>query len=170
VDRFDIVGLKEIAARLGVKQQTAAAWRHRGLLPAPEGTVSGAPAWQWPTIEEWAVATGRFGGVAEFVAESTPGWRVLGMDPVQIGPGVVVREVSQPFPQPMEDGRVENHVRFMAADDGQWYQLPHDAYLRGTGAADSTSARVGKALLAGAAAVGAIVVLNEATKQGKPPI
>lgn len=43
------MGLKEIADRLNVKQQTAAAWKHRGLLPEPEGTVSGMPAWRWST-------------------------------------------------------------------------------------------------------------------------
>jgi hypothetical protein len=165
---LDVVGLKEIAERLGVKQQTAAAWRHRGLLPPPEGKVSGAPAWQWRTIEEWAAETGRLGGCAEFVA-STSGRRVIDGAEVEIGPGVVVRQVSQPFPQPMEGGRVESHVRFEAASDGRWYQLSHDAYLRGIGAAETTAARLGKALVVATAAVGAIVVLSEAAKQAGPP-
>lgn len=39
-----IVGIKEIAERLGVRQQTAAMWNWRGLLPKPEGLVSGHPA------------------------------------------------------------------------------------------------------------------------------
>lgn len=166
---LDIVGLKEIAVRMGVKQQTAAAWRHRGLLPAPEGTVSGAPAWQWQTIEEWGVRTGRVGGVAEFVAESTLAFRVVDFSRVQIGAGIVVRQVSQAFPQPMEDGRVESHVRFQAALDDNWYQLAHSAYLRATGAAEDTAARVGKVLLAGAAIAGAIIVVGEASKQGRLP-
>jgi hypothetical protein len=164
---MDIVGLKEIAMRMGVKQQTAAAWRHRGLLPAPEGTVSGAPAWQWQTIEEWAIRTGRVGGVAEFVAESTPAFRVLDFSRVQIGAGVVVRQVSQPFPQPMEDGRLESHVRIQAALDDNWYQLAQSAYLRATGTTEDTATRVGKALLAGAAIAGAIIVIGEASKQGR---
>jgi hypothetical protein len=166
---LDIVGLKEIALRLGVKQQTAAAWRHRGLLPPSEGTVSGAPAWQWQTIEQWAVRTGRVGGVAEFVAESTLAFRVLDFSRVQIGAGVVVRQVSQAFPQPMEDGRVESHVRFQAAIDSDWYQLAQSAYLQGIGVADDPVARVGKVLLAGAAIAGAIIVLGEASKQGRLP-
>jgi hypothetical protein len=123
VPELDIVGVKEIAERLGVKPQTAAAWRHRGLLPPPEGTV---------------------------------------------GAGVVVRQVSQPFPQPLDNGTTENHVRFQSAGDGHWYQLPHSAYLRGIGAADDTATKLGKALLAATAAVGAIVVLSEAAKQGGP--
>jgi len=138
VPGLDIVGLKEIAERLGVKQQTAAAWRHRGVLPPPEGTVSGAPAWQWKTIEQWAAATGRLGGIAEFVADQTRGWRVIDSAEVAIGAGVVVRTVSKPFPQPLENGTTENHVRFQA-EDGQWYQLSHNNYLRGVGAADDTA-------------------------------
>lgn len=52
-------GLGEIAERLGVRQQTVAMWRYRGLLPEPSWTVSGLPAWDWPDIARWAVATGR---------------------------------------------------------------------------------------------------------------
>ena len=54
-----IVGVKEIAERLGVRQQTAAVWGTRGLLPKPEGMVSGNPAWRWVTIYRWARRTGR---------------------------------------------------------------------------------------------------------------
>lgn len=163
--RLDIVGLKEIAERLGVKQQTAAAWRHRGLLPPEEGTVSGAPAWRWETIEQWALRTGRFGAIAEFVVDDTPAIRVMDGWPVIVKVGVAVRAVSTSFPHQLPDGRVENHVRFQAAGDGQWYELPLDTYRRATGEA---SRDVGKALLAGAAALlGAIVLADQASKQ--PP-
>lgn len=158
---MDIVGLKEIAERLGKKQQTAAAWRYRGLLPPEEGTVSGAPAWTWATIERWARETGRLGGVAEFVAEKTQGWRVVDGVPVEIMLGVVVQRVSQPFPHQLLDGRVENHVRFLAATDGQWYELPHHSYLQATG---SGSNELGKALFAAGAILGAIIVVGEASK------
>ena len=113
---LDIVGLKEIAERLGVKQQTAAAWRYRGLLPPEEGTVSGAPAWTWATIEAWARTTGRLGGMAEFIVDKTDGIRVLDGALVEITAGVVVRQVSPPFPQQPPNGRVEQRVRFLAAD------------------------------------------------------
>lgn len=56
------VGLAEIAQRLGVSRQAAKNWRTRGTrepLPAPRWTVSGAPAWEWDEIEEWAKRTGR---------------------------------------------------------------------------------------------------------------
>lgn len=55
----DPVGLAEIAARLGVKPQTARVWRTRKLLPDPRWTVSGQPSWNWPDIEAWARETGR---------------------------------------------------------------------------------------------------------------
>ena len=57
--RTDVVGEKEIAERLGVKRQTVRAWVAWGTFPAPQWTVSGAPAWRWKTIEAWARATGR---------------------------------------------------------------------------------------------------------------
>lgn len=53
------VGLTEIAEILGVKPGTARMWNRRRLLPEPRSTVSGAPAWWWRDIEEWAIASGR---------------------------------------------------------------------------------------------------------------
>lgn len=58
---LDIVGLVEIAGRLGVKRDTTDQWRARGLLPEPTWTVGGRPAWPWRHIEEWAERTGRIG-------------------------------------------------------------------------------------------------------------
>lgn len=55
----DPVGAQDVAARLGVKAQTVAAWKERGMLPAPQWSVSGMPVWEWATIEEWARSTGR---------------------------------------------------------------------------------------------------------------
>lgn len=53
------VGVADLAARLGVEAQTARNWRTRGVLPAPDWTVSGSPVWRWATIEAWARETGR---------------------------------------------------------------------------------------------------------------
>lgn len=53
------MGLAEMAERLGVRQQTARAWRYRHLLPEPRWTISGQPAWNWPDVEAWAKETGR---------------------------------------------------------------------------------------------------------------
>jgi hypothetical protein len=58
---LDVVGLLELAARLAVKRQTADQWRLRRLLPGPEFTVGGRPAWRWDVIEAWAAETGRLG-------------------------------------------------------------------------------------------------------------
>lgn len=50
----------EIAERLGVKQNTVAIWKVRGVLPIHRWTVSGNPAWDWwRDIEPWARRTGR---------------------------------------------------------------------------------------------------------------
>lgn len=163
----DIVGLKEIAERLGVKQQTAAAWNHRGNLPKPEGTVSGMPAWSWRTIAIWAAQTGRAGAVAEFISDAAPAWRVLDGMEVLIQAGVVVRQVSPPFPLQLPNGFVVNRVRFLA-NDNQWYEMAQDAYQKGTGEASQDN--VVKMLLAGAAALIGIIVVGEATKGSRPPV
>lgn len=55
----DPVGPAEIAQRLNVKPKTVHVWKVRGILPAPEWTLSGVPIWQWRTIQEWAKQTGR---------------------------------------------------------------------------------------------------------------
>ena len=49
----DPVGIKDIAERFGVKQQTAAMWNHRGILPEPRWFASGMPLWNWPDIKKW---------------------------------------------------------------------------------------------------------------------
>lgn len=48
------VGSKDIAKRLGVKQQTVATWRHRGIFPEPRWWVSDSPVWQWSDVAAWA--------------------------------------------------------------------------------------------------------------------
>lgn len=55
------VGATEIAARLGVTRPTVDQWGQRRLLPGPDWTVGGRPAWRWSTIERWARETGRLG-------------------------------------------------------------------------------------------------------------
>jgi len=143
------------------------AWRYRGLLPPEEGTVSGAPAWTWGTIYQWAKATGRLSAVAEFLADKTAGWRVVDGVAVEIHAGVVVERVSPPFPQPLPDGRTQTRLRFMAASDGQWYELSQDDFRRATGAV--TDDRLGKALLAAGAVALGIMVAGEVTKAKPPP-
>lgn len=54
-----IVGEKEIARELDVKENTVHQWMVRRMLPQPDGFVSGNPAWEWQTIEKWAWSTGR---------------------------------------------------------------------------------------------------------------
>jgi predicted DNA-binding transcriptional regulator AlpA len=53
------VGTVEIAQRLGVQRTTVDQWRQRKLLPEPDWTVGGRPAWRLGTILAWARETGR---------------------------------------------------------------------------------------------------------------
>jgi hypothetical protein len=53
------VGSVEVAKLLGVQAATVAQWRQRGLLPGPDWTVGGRPAWRLGTILAWARETGR---------------------------------------------------------------------------------------------------------------
>lgn len=56
------VGIREIAALLGVKRSTVDQWKIRKILPPPRWMVSGNPAWNRDDIEEWAKETGRWHG------------------------------------------------------------------------------------------------------------
>lgn len=62
------VGIIEIAERLGVKRATVDQWGQRGLLPPADWTVGGRPAWNWPTIRQWAVDSYRAVTVAGLTA------------------------------------------------------------------------------------------------------
>lgn len=48
------VGLREIAAHLGVRRTTVDQWRQRDLLPPPRWIVGGRPAWELTDIDDWA--------------------------------------------------------------------------------------------------------------------
>lgn len=49
-----VVGAIEIANRLDVARATVDQWRQRDLgFPAPQWTVGGRPAWDWPTVAAW---------------------------------------------------------------------------------------------------------------------
>jgi hypothetical protein len=54
-----VVGLVEIAERLGVPRSHVDQWKWRGVLPEARWIVGGRPAWEWPDIERWARETGR---------------------------------------------------------------------------------------------------------------
>lgn len=57
----EIVGMADIAHRLDVQYQTVSAWRMRGLLPPPDGTINQGrtPWWWWSNVAVWARETGR---------------------------------------------------------------------------------------------------------------
>lgn len=54
------VGIVEIADRLSVQRATVDQWLQRDLLPEPDWTVGGRPAWNWSTIHRWAAQTKRY--------------------------------------------------------------------------------------------------------------
>lgn len=53
------VGMAELADIFGVKRATVDQWGQRGILPQPDWTVGGRPAWNEPKILEWGRETGR---------------------------------------------------------------------------------------------------------------
>ena len=56
----DLVGVREIAARLGVKRQSVHNWRERhDDFPAPLTEKLDQLVWEWPEVEEWLRKTGR---------------------------------------------------------------------------------------------------------------
>jgi predicted DNA-binding transcriptional regulator AlpA len=55
----NVIGIKEIAAALGITRAYADTLRYRGMLPEPDLVVGGRPAWKTETIEEWCTETGR---------------------------------------------------------------------------------------------------------------
>jgi len=58
--RWEIVGIPEIAEKLGVKRATVDVWRQRDVgFPEPTHTVGGRPAWIWSDVAAWAYHTGR---------------------------------------------------------------------------------------------------------------
>ncbi|MDP9389127.1 MAG: hypothetical protein M3Q48_14710 [Actinomycetota bacterium] len=54
-----VVGLSEVAGRLGKTRGEAARLHARGAMSPPDWLVDGGPAWRWSTIERWALATNR---------------------------------------------------------------------------------------------------------------
>jgi predicted site-specific integrase-resolvase len=49
----DLVGLTQIAERLGVPRGTVDSWRHRGKLPEPNLMIGIHPYWEWSSIKDW---------------------------------------------------------------------------------------------------------------------
>jgi hypothetical protein len=58
-DDEELVGPDELAELLQVSRPTIRQWRHRGLLPDADQTISGLPIWTLRTVRAWAAMTGR---------------------------------------------------------------------------------------------------------------
>lgn len=60
VDSEEIVGVSEIADRLGVSSSVVHDWQRRYEgFPTPLRRLRMGLLWHWPEVEEWAQATGR---------------------------------------------------------------------------------------------------------------
>lgn len=65
-DGRSLVGVFEIAERLGVKVNTVQVWRRRhGSFPPPLVELAAGPVWWWPDVEVWTLM--RSGGASEGV-------------------------------------------------------------------------------------------------------
>jgi hypothetical protein len=53
---IDLVGITQIAERLGPPRGTVDSWRSRGQLPEPDHMLGIHPVWEWRTITEWQVS------------------------------------------------------------------------------------------------------------------
>lgn len=48
-----LLGIAELAARLGAKPETVAQWHRRGKLPPPDARLAMGPVWTETTIVAW---------------------------------------------------------------------------------------------------------------------
>ncbi len=56
---LDLVGVDDIASRLGVQPRIAANWYATRALPDPDYRWEAGDAWMWGTIERWTHGRGR---------------------------------------------------------------------------------------------------------------
>lgn len=54
-----VVGINEIARRLGFSRRTVNHWRQQHLMPDPPWHINGGPVWHIAQIEAWVQMTGR---------------------------------------------------------------------------------------------------------------
>ena len=60
LDTEDLVGIGEIAERVGVKSQAVTNWQHRHEdFPEPLVKLSCGPVFEWKEVVQWLEATGR---------------------------------------------------------------------------------------------------------------
>ena len=90
--KADLVGVEEIADRLGVARSTVSGWHSRGLLPNPLGIVSGRTSvWEWADVEAWA----REVGASSLTRRCPDGCRVVRLGPRPTSTEVVKRAESR---------------------------------------------------------------------------
>jgi hypothetical protein len=50
---MELLGMEDVARELGITENTAAVWRHRGKLPEADWIISGRPIWRASVIRRW---------------------------------------------------------------------------------------------------------------------
>lgn len=56
---LDLVGVNQIAARLGLDSQIVRCWHTAGKLPPPEYRSTSGETWLWSTMEQWKGGAGQ---------------------------------------------------------------------------------------------------------------
>jgi hypothetical protein len=139
-----ILGQKEVARRLGVKENTVNQWTVRAMMPPPDGFVSGNPAWHAETIDRWAWTTGRYPdlriGVLAILNESpggggfaTPLMHSL-VERGVVGPDTSAAKVASVLTDLCEEGYVSIHLRheWRITDEGRRYLADWDGPIEPT--------------------------------------
>lgn len=126
-----IVGEKEIASLLEVKENTVHQWFVRRMLPEPDGSVSGNPAWHWDTIQSWAWETGRMPDlrirVLSILSKTTGAFATpLTIELVGrgwVGPGTSPAKIASVLTDLFEEHYVSIHLRneWRITDEGRQF-------------------------------------------------
>jgi hypothetical protein len=73
--KLDLVGVAEIADRLGTSRFTVHHWRqHHSEFPRPLAELKAGPVWAWPEVELWAHQPRRTGRPADSEIVATLPW------------------------------------------------------------------------------------------------
>lgn len=124
-----IVGEKEIATELGVRENTVHQWWVHDQMPAPDGLVSGNPAWHWGSVRDWAWRTGRHPVMRRKILQVLAATGTTSVTPVTemlvsrgwVGPDTTPTKIASILTELNAEGYVELHGRreWRITDEGR---------------------------------------------------